>query len=97
MPSVQKWKGALWLRTFLDQLVCFHLSEVIEKLTTPMHQLPVSCSNSLSSYMCLSGVRESYMYSCQDLLTLVNMHNSNVCGNVLTDLSKSFECLPYRL
>ena len=48
----------------------------------------------------LSGCRDSY--GCQDvLLHFINICKSlddgNVCMALLTDLSKAFDCLPYRL
>ena len=73
------------------------ISKIFEKLL--ILQLRMYFDDIFSQY--LSGYRTSY--GCQDvLLHFINickkaLDDGNVCMALLTDLSKAFDCLPYRL
>ena len=75
------------------------ISKIFEKLL--ISQLRMYFDDIFSQY--LSGHRASY--GCQDvLLHVINtcickkaLDYGNVCMALLTDLSKAFDCLPYRL
>ena len=73
------------------------ISKIFEKLL--ISQLRIYFDDIFSQY--LSGYRASY--GCQDvLLHFINickkaLDDGNVCMALLTDLSKAFDCLPYRL
>ncbi len=74
-----------------------NLSKVFEKAI--VHQLMMLCNESFSPH--LSGFRKHYNY--QDVLLnfvdtcKVALEKGQVYGAALTDLSKAFDCLPYRL
>ena len=73
------------------------ISKIFEKLL--ISQLRIYFDDIFSQY--LSGYRASYR--CQDvLLHFINickkaLDDGNVCMALLADLSKAFDCLPYRL
>ena len=73
------------------------ISKIFEKLL--ISQLRIYFDDIFSQY--LSGYIASY--GCQDvLLHFINickkaLDDGNVCMALLTDLSKAFDCLPYRL
>ncbi len=72
------------------------VSKIFEKVI--VHQLSSFFDSKFSPL--LPGFRNTY--SCQDVLNFVEickvaLHNKNVYGAVLTDLSKAFDCLLYRL
>ena len=73
------------------------ISKIFEKLL--ISQLRMYFGDIFSQY--LSGYRASY--GCQDvMLHFIKickkaLDDGNVCMALLTDLSKAFDCLPYRL